>query len=489
MERTTPESNDGNHMKYEDQDQIPQIDKGEGDIIDENYAVNERSLVRKLDMTLMPMVFILYLLNYLDRNNIAQAKLDTIEEDLGLEGNEYNIAISILSIGYVLMQVPSNMLLTRVRPSIYIPLWVCIWSCLSAATAAVQNFAGLTAIRFFLGICEAPFFPGVFYLLSCWYTKKELALRYAVLYSGLVLATAFSGLLAAGIFAGLENKRGLAGWRWLFIIEGLVSLVFGLLAFFLLPGFVESETGSTKWLFTKYERHVAVERMRRDAISVEDDNHSLLRGLKASVIDPKVWLFALMLCANQTAYGFNYFYPSIVEGFDLGTRTITLVCTAPPYIVGAIVAYLIAWSSDRVGERGWHIALPIIVATVGFIISVSVLSIPARYCASFLYISGVFGANATLYGWAASSVSSTPEKKACATAIINVIGQFGSIWSPYFFNSNDAPRYTTAMLLLMAFCVLEALLCFAMKFLLRKENKKILERFDGYGAAPNLYTL
>lgn len=414
------------------------------------------------------------------------------------------------------MQVPSNMLLTRVRPSIYIPLWVCIWSCLSAATAAVQNFAGLTAIRFFLGICEAPFFPGVFYLLSCWYTKKELALRYAVLYSGLVLATAFSGLLAAGIFAGLENKQGLAGWRWLFIIEGLVSLVFGLLAFFLLPDFVESETGSTKWLFTEYERHIAVERMRRDFISVEDDNLSLLRGLKASVIDPKVWLFvsyvlwhhvnnlyfekrlghianltkqALMLCANQTAYGFNYFYPSIVEGFDLGTRTITLVCTAPPYIVGAIVAYLIAWSSDRMGERGWHIALPIIVATVGFIISVSVLSIPARYCASFLYISGVFGANATLYGWAASSVSNTLEKKACATAIINVIGQFGSIWSPYFFNSNDAPRYTTAMLLLMAFCVLEALLCFAMKFLLRKENKKILERFDGYGAAPNLYTL
>lgn len=128
-------------------------------------------------------------------------------------------------------------------------------------------------------------------MLSCWYTKKELALRYAVLYSGLVLATAFSGLLAAGIFAGLENKQGLAGWRWLFIIEGLVSLVFGLLAFFLLPDFVESETGSTKWLFTEYERHVAVERMRRDAISVEDDNHSLLRGLKASVIDPKVWLF------------------------------------------------------------------------------------------------------------------------------------------------------------------------------------------------------
>lgn len=189
------------------------------------------------------------------------------------------------------MQVPSNMLLTRVRPSLYIPLWVCIWSALSATTAAVTNFAGLTAIRFFLGICEAPFFPGVFYLLSCWYTKKELALRYAFLYSGLVLATAFSGLLAAGIFAGLENKYGLAGWRWLFIIEGVISLVFGLVAFFLLPDFVESESGSARWLLTEYERHVAVERMRRDAVSDEDGDHSLLHGLKLAVLDPKVWLF------------------------------------------------------------------------------------------------------------------------------------------------------------------------------------------------------
>lgn len=196
-----------------------------------------------------------------------------------------------------------------------------------------------------------------------------------------------------------------------------------------------------------------------------------------------------MLCANQTAYGFNYFYPAIVEGFNLGTRTITLVCTAPPYIIGAIVSYFVAWSSDRMGERGWHITLPILVAIVGFIISVSVLNIAARYCASFLYICGVFGANATLYGWAANTVGDTPEKKACATAIINVIGQFGSIWSPYFFDSNEAPRYTKAMLLLMAFCALQATLCFVMKFILRKENKKIIAEFDGTGIIPTLYTL
>jgi MFS family permease len=126
---------------------------------------------------------------------------------------------------YVLMQIPSNMLLTKVRPSIYIPACAMLWACVSAATAGVSSFSGLIAVRFFLGVVEAPFFPGAFYMLGAWYTRKELALRTAVLYSGLVLATAFSGLIAAGVFAGLDGKHGLHGWQWLFIIEGKFSKV------------------------------------------------------------------------------------------------------------------------------------------------------------------------------------------------------------------------------------------------------------------------
>lgn len=142
-----------------------------------------------------------------------QAKLDSFEKDLGLVGNQFNVAVSILNVGYVLFQLPSNMILTKTRPSLYIPACAMIWSCVSAATAGVHNYQGLIAVRFFLGIVEAPFWPGAFYMLSSWYTRKELALRTAVLYSGLVLATAFSGLIAAGVFAGLEGKAGLAGWQ------------------------------------------------------------------------------------------------------------------------------------------------------------------------------------------------------------------------------------------------------------------------------------
>lgn len=198
----------------------------------------------------------------------------------------------------MIMQLPSNMILTRVRPSLYMPFWVCVWSCISAATAAAQNNTHLIVIRFLLGIAEAPFFPGVFYLLSCWYTRKELALRTAILYSALILATAFSGLIAAGVFAGLDGAHGLSGWRWLFLIEGAASFCFGVIAIFVLPDFPEVPSGSAKWLLTPEERVVAVERMRRDRVSVEEGSRSVWYGLRLAVTDYRTWVFVSSFLPN-----------------------------------------------------------------------------------------------------------------------------------------------------------------------------------------------
>lgn len=142
---------------------------------------------------------------------------------------------------------------------------------------------------------------------------------------------------------------------------------------------------------------------------------------------------------------------SIVSSMHLGTRTITLVLTAPPYLFGAAISFIVARSSDHFNERGYHISVPMVVAIVGFIISTATLNVPARYFASFLYCSGAFAANAAVYSWAASSLNQTHEKRACATAIINLLSQLGNIWSPYFFPSSDGPRYIMAMLLEMAF--------------------------------------
>lgn len=201
------------------------------------------------------------------------------------------------------MQLPSNMILTKVRPSLYIPLWVCVWSVVSGATAGTNSFGGLIGVRIVLGVCEAPFFPGVFYLLSCWYTKKELALRYAVLYSGLVLATATSGLLAAAMFAGMDGTAGLPGWRWLFIIEGAVSFVLGAIAPVLLPDLPGQNSGSVRWLFSEEEQRLAVDRMARDAVSNQEDNASLRHGLKLAVMDIRMWIFVSPYLVHQVLEG------------------------------------------------------------------------------------------------------------------------------------------------------------------------------------------
>ncbi|KAL2202423.1 MFS general substrate transporter [Sarocladium strictum] len=442
------------HVKHDDDTRLSVSESPFGHHDSPEWKTAERRVVRKLDMTLLPIVWVLYMFNYLDRNNIAQARLDDFEMHIGLVGNQFNIAVSILNVGYMLAQLPSNMLLTRVRPSIYLPCCVLVWACVSGSTASVKSFSHLIAVRFFLGIVEAPFFPGAFFMLSSWYTRKELALRTAVLYSGLVLATAFSGLIAAGIFAGLSDVGGLHGWQWLFILEGAATVIAAVVAFFVLPDFPESTTGSGKWLFSASELALAQQRMALDRVSLPEADRSIWHGLRLAVSDVRTWVFVIILCANHTAYGFNNFFPTIVRSMNLGNRTITLVLTAPPYLFGAIISFAVAYSSDRFNERGYHISVPMLVAIVGFAISVATLNNPARYFASFLYCAGAFAANAAVYSWAASSLNQTPEKRACATAIVNLLSQFGNIWSPYFFPASDGPRYVMAMLLMMAFSAL-----------------------------------
>lgn len=309
-----------------------------------------------------------------------------------------------------------------------------------------------------------------------------------MLYSGLILATAFSGLISAGVFAGLDKVRGIAGWRWLFLIEGVASFAFGVAAYFLLPDFPHSKTGSTSWLFTAEERLVAIERLRKDQIASEGSK-SVWYGLKLAVTDYRTWIFVVMLIANHTAYGFNYFYPTIVKGFNLGSTTITLVLTAPPYLLATVVAFATAYSSDRRGERGWHISVPMSVAAVGFVISAATTDPAPRYFASFLYICGCFSANASVFSWASSTLGQTPEKKAAAISIINLLSQVGNIMSPYFFRPQDSPRYLLAMILMLVFALLSVATCVLLKVVLRKDNKKIEESWDGRGEKPNLYTL
>ncbi|KAI6369721.1 hypothetical protein MCOR31_004976 [Pyricularia oryzae] len=454
-----------------------------------DWQATERALVRRLDWTLLPTVWILYLNNYLDRTNIAQARLNSFDQDLDLRGDDYNNAVAVLTVGYMLFQLPSNMLLTRVRPGLYLPLTAIVWSAVSAATAGVRNSQELIVVRFFLGCLEAPLFPSSVYLLNCWYTRKEIALRTAILYSGLVLAQALSGVLAAGIFSGMEGVAGLAGWKWLFIIESLMSTVCGVFAFWTLPDYPHSDTGSQRRFMTEDMRRLAEARLVADRVTGSTGTGRVVDGIKLAVTDLKTWSFVLLNIFMTASYGFNFFFPTLVRGLGIGNNITSLLLTSPPYLLGACASFFASWNSDRIRERGYHICCGLLAAAVGYVITISTDSMPARYAASFLFAPGSFSANALVYTWAVSTLGTTPEKRAAAGAIVNIFGHLGNVVSPYFFRDEELPVYRTAFILMLVFGATAFAIAFATKMFLKYHNKKLRKRSDETGEVYNPYIL
>ncbi len=267
--------------------------------------------------------------------------------------------------------------------------------------------------------------------MSCWYTRKEIALRVALLYTGLTLAQATSGLIAAAIFATLEGSHGLAGWQWLFIVLAICGGILALVCMFVLPDYPGSQSGSAyTWSMTEDMRRLAEARILADRVSVAEAKSGVWYGLKLCLIDYKTWLLVFMNIFISAAYGFANFFPAIVRGFGYG-RTTTLLLTAPPYVFAAIGGLVNAWSSDRKNDRGYHFSGPIAVGIAGYIICLATTSIPARYAASFMYVGGMFIAYPLLNTWITTTLGRTPEKKAVSVAVINVLGQIGNFIAPY----------------------------------------------------------
>ncbi|KAJ7315306.1 MFS general substrate transporter [Mycena albidolilacea] len=397
----------------------------------------EQRLLRKLDIRLVPAIFVIYVMNYVNRTAITAARLKGLEHDLGLSDLQYNVVLSILFVTLALGQPPSNMILNKVRrPSIYIGGCVVAWGLASALSGATTNYGGILACRFFIGLPEASFYPGAVYLLSCWYTKKELAIRSAVLFAGVDIANAFGALVAAAILSGMEGTLGIAGWRWLFIIEGCATILLGFLVMWLLPDFPRN----TRWINDK-ESRLAQARLAEDAGEADQDTaaDSPLHGLKLAVADPLVWLFSMMLFSQHLGRSVGQFFPTLAKTLGYST-THTLLLTAPPWLTAAILCVLSAWHADKTGERFFHISIWIWAMMVGFIISLCTMSVGARYFSMFLMAVGDVGCAMTLV-WASNSIPRPPAKRAAALGIANGIGNLGTLVGSYAWKSKWGPKY------------------------------------------------
>ncbi|KAL2837604.1 major facilitator superfamily domain-containing protein [Aspergillus pseudodeflectus] len=436
-------------------------------LTDDEYTKIGRRATLKLDAFIMPCMVIMYIFNYLDRQNIAAAKLAGIKEDLGISDVQYQTCVSILFVGYILMQVPSNIIVGKIRwPGVYICGAMALWGLLSALTAIVHNFAGLMASRFFLGFIEAVFFPGALFYMSLFYTRKQYALRTAILYSGSQLGNAFGGLFAIGILE-LDGRSGMEGWRWLFLIEGVLTIALAIIIAFVLPNKLDSLPHG----FTQIEQEWLVWNFEEDQGQQDNaDEISAMKGALMAVTDIKTWLLMATLYTVYIAAAVSNFFPSVVATLGYG-RNETYALTAPPYILCVIAMVINGFHSDRKQERYWHIVCPMIICLAANIIAVATLNTAARYVAMMLMPGSFYAAATVVISWAAGSLSQPTIKRASAIALINAVCNTPNVWCSYLYGSS--PRYLPAFLVNLAASALAILAATATRMYLQRENHKL----------------
>ncbi|KAK7418161.1 hypothetical protein QQX98_004136 [Neonectria punicea] len=427
----------------------------------------EKRLKRKLD-TRCALFVLIYIMNYLDRNNIAAARLKGLQDDLKLDDTEYATCLSILYVGYILMQVPSNMFINRIqRPSLYIACAMLLWGLISTLSGIATNFAGMVAIRFFLGFIEAAFLPGALLILSKWYTRRELTKRNAILFCGNLISNAFSALVGAGVLSNMQGVLGHAAWRWLFWIEGAVTMAVAISAAFILPDLPHNSRG-----FTEEERLVAQLRMVEDCGEADTDSaeNGIFYGLNLALKDIKIYVMMLTFTAYVTGLSFNAFFPTLTG--TLGFAYVpTLLMSSPPWVFSCIVSVINAWHSDKTQEKFWHITGPICVGMAGFIISMSTLNVAARYVALFLQASSYAGF-IVFYSWISSSFPRPPAKRAVAIAMINAFSQLGNVAGSYVWDLKDNGYRQSYGIVLSMFGV-TIMGCYVFKLILIDLNKKL----------------
>ncbi|KAF9922491.1 hypothetical protein FBU30_007357 [Linnemannia zychae] len=388
-------------------------------------------LRRKIDWHLLPLLSLMYLFSFLDRVNIGNAKVAGLERNLNLSPSEYSWALSIFFIGYIIAEVPSQMLLKKVGPRKWYKLenseseisgCMFIWGTLTMLLAACKNAASLYATRFLLGIFEAALFPGAVFVISLFYSRGEQALRNGLFFSTATMAGAFGGILAYGI-AQMDGVRGL----------------------------------------------YAVKRLLKDAGPATQEKFSW-RQFRSVFVDWKVYMHAFPYILTMTPlYALALFLPTLVREFAFDPITSQLM-TAPAYAVACLATILVAVSSDHYRERGLHYALPTLFAIFGYVLLIVLehKSVVARYVGLTITVTGVFSAVPSMVAWVSSNFGGH-TKRAVATGAIISFGNCGGLISGYIYKPGQTIRghIISMTMLAVSFCLILLL-----KFLYIRENRR-----------------
>ncbi|OCK76566.1 MFS general substrate transporter [Lepidopterella palustris CBS 459.81] len=445
--------------------------KAHGAIVESSYSASDsgfddkatKRLLRKIDFVLIPLLSALYLLSFLDRSNIGNARLAGLEQDLKMKGLDYNIALSIFFPFYVAADIPSNLMLKRSSPSIWIPTIMVAWGTLCCLMGVVRNYTGLLCIRAALGFAEGGLFPGVTFYITMWYRRHECGFRMAIFFSAATAAGAFGGLLARGIVE-LDGARGLSGWSWIFIIEGAVTLVFAALAFILMHDYPDTAT-----FLTKTEKFEVQRRLEADRSFLADEFD--IRYFWDAVMDWKIWVHMFIFIGICTPlYSFSLFLPTIVKSLGYTDNTAQLM-TVPPYVFACLLCISGGYAADKHGQRGIYMIGFNLLAILGFILLIASTHPHIKYAGTFLAAGGIYPNIPQAVAWNGNNIGGS-VKRSVGIAMQVGFGNLGGTVAGFLYQTKNAPTYYPGHGTLIALLVVTTVLIAAMRAWLGAENRR-----------------
>ncbi|KAJ4478051.1 MFS transporter [Lentinula aciculospora] len=443
----------------------------------------------------------LWLANFIDRSNVGNARIAGLETDTHLHGNQFNTVLAVFYVSYMLVEMPSNWILKKMGANRWLPIIVCAWGIVTTLTGLVHNFGGILAIRIVLGACEGGLLPGMILYLSTIYKRHELQLRVGIFYASASLSGAFGGLLATAILK-MDGIGGLAGWRWIFILEGICTILFCLVALFVLP----ADIASARFLTTE-EREFAVARfnldlppklaqgtdgernsvdfsekkkqseIRRENASddittgaTQEEEQFEWREVMRGVWDVQTWLtgfayFGLIV----SLYSYSLFLPTIVAGLGY-TGSAAQLHTVPPYVPAVVLTVIVAFLSDRLQWRGPFILICLPVAIVGYIVAITAETNTGRYAAVFLMATGVYSSGPSILSILPNN-SNGHYKRATTTALQLAVANCGGFVATFAYTPDQAPKYIRGHTISLCFLILAWILIAANVCYCLWENK------------------
>ncbi|KWR87483.1 MFS transporter [Cupriavidus sp. IDO] len=423
-----------------------------------NAVDDATALYSKINWRLLPFLLTCYLFAYLDRVNIGFAKLQ-MQGDLGFSDAAYGVGAGIFFLGYVLFELPSNLLLPRVGARKTFSRILILWGITSACMLFVRNVPMFYAMRFLLGVFEAGFAPGMIYYLSCWYGPQRMARAIAIVFLAGPIGGIVGGPVSAWLMTALAGHAGLAGWQWMFLVEGLPSIVLGVLALW----FVPNRPAQAAWL-SEQERRL----LDAELGPVAAHNHSFLAVAK----DARVYVLALAyFCIIATIYAISFWLPTMIRAQGVADTVQLGWYSAIPYVAAAFGMYFMGRRSDRVGERRYHSAVPALAA--GVLLAASILAdgnLLVSLVLLTLATTGLWMAYTVFWAMPAEYIKGPAA--AGGIALINTIGLSGGFWGPAIIGwaKTATGNLHLGVLLMAALPLIAAMILLANKLPARRES-------------------